>query len=719
MGLKIFPGRLASTGQEGSTPAPWNFFLNPLAYFGYFLVLNVLLSYCTESLKIKFWGGCWGVLLPLGGMAWVKGKEPPDVEKPWEKDLFPVPPLGGISALVLAVLLSRLVGLTSLSAWPMPDDGHFAYDSVDLSSKWSWRFFFNGTQNPPFFNWCLALFFKFLRPGLFSLWLFPALLSILAFLLLAAGALKRFPGSFSFLFLSLGSMDFFLLYAGRFCFPAGFSLLWEALTLALLSRFLAAPAGAPRQRWALLLGLFTGLGFFVNQLWALMGAMVLLAVRGRVPWREKGGPKTWALFLLPAFLCALVFAGASVLGKNGLYLLGIMAFKPGTDWKGQLAVSAANLTAFFWGTPWKFFYGPLWGGMLNPLSGAFFFTGLIECFKLRREPLVQWVFAGFLLFYFPVFFVQRFEIFRVLAVWPFVLFVAALGLQSLLISLPSKLRFLAAVAVLAASSTLNLCHLWGPYHRLWGTPSPGWSSLKSEEYWKAGRVLEEVGSQVGAGLLLADLQLFVTDQTLPIAAFAQDPGLRPGLSLQNQKWVAVLMDAHFKPFLEGRLPPCRWVWLGNNHLAGSGLVLAVIPVEDKDRPLLQKWLEADIQMGGVTREIMGQYWMGDPEPVLKKLFGAYPSLRGDRFLETCFWEKVLYYQKTKGSPRDCLEAIQEGLKRGYPFPPLLNDKGVFLMEEGNYGEARKAFESALRSPLNLTPASENLQRLEMLEKGKS
>jgi 4-amino-4-deoxy-L-arabinose transferase-like glycosyltransferase len=695
---------------------PNNLFLNPKIYFSFFFLMSFFLAYTTDSLVIKFWGGCLCVLAPLVLIVCFKKNKAGGGQKAWETESFPVSLDRWIPFLVLAAAVARLAGLTGLSTWPMPDDGTFFYYSLELAQKWSWHFFFSQAQAPAFFNWSLALFLKVLEPGLFSLWLFPALLSILTFLLGVLGARRYFSPSFAFLFLSMCSLNFWLLYTGRFCMPTGLFLLWETLALVLLAFFLKTPSDGVRRYGAVILGCCVGLGFFVGPIWGLMGLMVILPVAKDCPWNLPVGKKTFILFLIPIVLFALVFAWISVPERNGLYVEGILAFKPGMDWKKQWMDSAADLTALFWGTPWKFFYGPLWGGVLNPVSGALFLCGIIECCQKRGNLFIQWIFLGFVFFFLPVFLTQNFEFFRVLGVWPFLMLVVTIGMQALLCAFPPKARFTAAILILMASSAFDLYHLWGPYHRLWGTPCAQWSNLKSIESWKADQILKKTRMTVGPGILLADLQTFVTDQTLSIAEYSSDPGFQPGLSIQGAKWVAILLDAHFKPFLNRRFPDGQWFWLGDNHMPGSGLMMALIPVDRENQPLLQAWLNADVLMNSVTREIMDQWWKGSQDPVLKKLFNAYPALQGDRFLETCFWEKVLYHEKIAGDKKACLNAVQLGLERGYPLPPLLNDEGVLLMQMGNDAEAGKAFRKALQSGLNLTPAAENLKQLEQMEK---
>src|SRR5581483_1742139 len=247
------------------------FLLDPRVYFAFFLVMNSLLAYSTDSLSITFWGGCLGALVPLALILFLKRNVRGDREPLWEKEVVSMPMERWALFLLSSVVVSRLAGLTSLSAWPMPDDATFAYYSVELSQRWSWRFFFTQAQAPPLFNWCMAFFYRLSAPGLFSLWLFPALVSILTFAAGAWGVRKYFSRSFSFLFLSVGALDFWLQYTGRFCMPTGFCLFWEILALTLLAHFLKAPAGQNRKYAAFALGLCLGLGFFVSPLWILLG----------------------------------------------------------------------------------------------------------------------------------------------------------------------------------------------------------------------------------------------------------------------------------------------------------------------------------------------------------------------------------------------------------------------------------------------------------------
>ena len=597
----------------------------------------------------------------------------------------------------------------------MPDEGLYSYLSMDLARQWHWKFFFTHSQNPPLTNWGLSLFYRIFTPSLQTLWLFPALVSLAA--LLAAGWMIRraYPVSFAFFLCAIAATAFPLLYAARFCEALMMVLSWTLVTLAALALYAQGAGSKKAWKGAAWLGFWTGTGFFVAIQWVLVAFVTGLAVF-HLAWKkpsQRGA--ALAAFLPPVVLGAGIYGFFWLEQKGGGHIHDLWVFQGGTDWSRQVWDSLANLTCFWTASPSPMDYGPVWGGLLNPVLGACFLWGLVECFRHRRKPWAAWLVLGFLLFLVPGFAAAGFQVFRVVPAFPLALFLAALGLQGLAGSLSpqtASFRAMAVVLLLAASASLDFLHL-EKYHSLWGTPGPFWQNIKSGELYEAYVRLGEISKDRGCGMVLSELRPNPTDLTLETAAYPFDAAQNAGIPLDQVKWLAVIVNANDKPFLERRFPEGKWIWLEKfSNTTNQPQMLAVIPVTKAALPALRPWVEANFRLKPLTYDILNSLPGRPQKPFLDELSSLYPFFQGDRFLESCFWEKVVFHCKADNNQEGVLRAVQEGLKKGYPLPQFFNDEGYLLEQMGKKTEARRAFLAAIHSPLNFTPAAQNLAEME-------
>ena len=695
-------------------------FFSPWSYFLVFLISNALISYFYFPLPVRWTIAFLGLLVPF--IAACRDFPNSSFEKnpPMALEtLTSISPWAWMLLLASAFFL-RLNHLTSLSTWPMPDEGQYSFFSMDLAQSWRWKFFFTQTQNPPLTNWLLALFYKFFDPSLFSLWLFPVLASLVGLLGTGWVFRKAFSGSFTFLFLAVGAVSFPFLFPARFCQPPVVVLSWTLLTGGALGLYAKHSRSKDTQGLALILGVVTGLGFFVAVQWLLAALSVGLAffyLWWNGPQRSKG---TLGAFVGPVLLSVGLYGSLWLREKAGFHILDLWAFKAGNDGWQQVQKSLANLTSLFWTpSPSAMAYGPHWGGVLNPVLGALFFWGMVEGFIHRREPWAQWSALSFILFMFPGLATRYFQIFRDVLAFPLLAFGIVVGLQSLLSRLSAgALRPLLLVALFGLSTALDFYHLEGPYHALWGTPGPFWRYIKSGELYQADNILESVAKAQGPGAVLSELRPDPTDRTLTIASYRWDAAQNRGISRDRLQWVAAITNANDKPFLAGRFPEGKWYWLGKfSETTNQPQMLAVIPWNSRNAPILQNWVEANDRLKPATYATMDSRPGRPQKTILDLIFAAYPYFHGDRFLESCFWEKVVFHLKADHNKSAVLAAIQQGLKRGYPLPQWFNDEGVLWAEKGEKEQARRAFEAAIHSPVNFTPAAENLRALENSQAG--
>ena len=698
------------SGQGSSIP---RFFSNPWGFFLVFTVTNAVLAYTTISLTAKLWWGLAGLVLP---MVWIfRSSSPaPRGEKPlYLRECFADIPRWVWVTVILLSLVPRFYRLTDLSRWPFPDDGFSAFCALELCQKWSWRFFYLFSQEPPLFFWALAVFFKLFSPSLFSLWLFPALLSAVTLGISALTFRNLFSKSFSLFCLFLVGFSFWPWFNGRFCLPETAAPLWEALVFLLLSALFAA--GASRQAWiGRALGLAVGIGFFVFRGWLVVAAAAVLAVyfyqRGLPAKMKSAKPFYGALFLPVVF-----FIVVSIHEKNGQYIGKLWALAPGMDWIRQCACFYSDIEAVFWGFDWRLLYGPVWGGLLNPLLGSFFLIGLAECWRFRSEPYIRWGLFSLAFFLSPIVAARGYDTYRIIPLLLLLVFVMAAGVQALLFQTPRKIRVWLAVFILLTSSALDYYHLFGKFHEIWGTPGPQWGGQKSLALSRAFDILDATRRERGPGAVLSELRTHVVDQTLTVAAYPFDACRNPAIGFDRAQWAAVILDAGYKPFLAARFPAGKWYWLDEKKPYG-GWMLGVIPIEKGNKARLEKWFHANQGLQPATSLAVNALLGKSQGDILKSLSRAEGAMEGDRFLQTCYWEKVYTHRMIDQDVAGGLAALEEGMAKGYPIAEFYNEEGALWVRQGRFADARMAFQKAVRSPLNLTPAEDNLKALDLAGK---
>jgi hypothetical protein len=662
----------------------------------------------------KLLAGLWGLVFPLFTLLWSCPSLPQSKGTLFERELFiPVPLWAWLLVITLGIGI-RFYKLTSLSTWPMPDDGMSYFYSFELSQKWVWKLFETQTQTPCVFFDTLALFFKIFEPSLFSLWLFPALFSALTLLPIYVISRSFFPPSFGIILFTLAAFNFGFLYIGRFCQWPVLVLFWAALNLMVLSFWSRAAKGPSRNKWSLALGMVTGLGFFIAINWPVMAMAVVLAVIGYLrKGRFQTGEREWP-FWIGLFLSSGLFALLAYQSGYGTHIQNLWAFHPGMDWARQLEDSFSNIAALFWEiNPTLPHYGPVWGGVLNPLMTSCFFLGLTELWRHRYEPFSLWLILSFFLGLMPGLVTKNYDFFRDLAVLFPLLILAAWGLRALIFSihLPQKKKLMVLGVMLACSSGMDVYHLTGPYHQTWGTPGPFWDGFKSSELYRAYQILDQTQKQMGRGAVLEDLRPAVTDRTLQVAVYSFDSCWNPVVPFSEVRWVAILINANYKPFLQKKFPQSEWHWLGKETIWNQPMMLAIIPTASPHVNILRDWFEGDRLYHPLVVQIENVLSRDDQLAVIKDLESLGSRLSPDPFLQSCLWEKIAFHRMSIHDGPGALQAVQEGLKKGYPLAHFYNLEGILLGHMGRTVEARQAFHKALLAPLNLTPAAENLQKL--------
>lgn len=549
---------------------------------------NFLLSYVILSTSLKILFFILGLLLPLGYWA-VKTKTTEPERTPfYRQEFLPTIPPWVWMTLAGAALFLRFWKIDSLFLWPTGDEGLSGAAAIELSQKWNWDFFYSAGQSPPVLNWICRLFFKFSSRVFLNLWLPPAVFSGLAVFLGYLAARQFFSKSFSFLCVGLLAFSYWPLYLGRFCLQGVLMPPWELFTFFCLGKFLNAP-DSRKKAWALGLGLCAGLHSFIFVTWPVIVAAVAIVVL-KASQRSRF---LWAWFLAGTFLGLAPFLAAALQKGYGQHLLEVSMgsrFFHGSDF---FTVLGGYLSVLLWGTFGKGgFYIPTQGGFLNPLLGAFFCLGLLEIYRCRSLALEKWTIAASVMFLLPGWMSLNVEGFRIVQLMPLVLMAAAWGLAAFLRILAPSWRIWVTAFFLGFTALFDFARLAMPYQDTTAHPQRFLQTGKSLARYQAYGVLEKLEQTEGPGIVLGEWNVS-SDRTLEAATYFFNAALGPGLDPTQARWLALLTDRHYRPFLEKRFPRASFTSLDGDFSRDGNSMLMVVQDASETRQMFQRWSQAD------------------------------------------------------------------------------------------------------------------------------
>lgn len=681
-----------------------NFRPKTWSLFFFFLAVTAALSWAPLSFLSRSLLFPLGLLF-LGGVAW-KLRATSSEKKPlYLEETFPFPPALGALVLAAAFIL-RFYRPVSLQEWPLWDDAVMTHYAIDLSEKWSWPLAIDAQALPPVLTWLEALFFKVFPPSLFSMWLYAAFISALV---VPASYLAVHPWasrSFSALYASFMAIGFPAVFWGRFCLWGDLCLVWQLVLLGALGGFWRVPR-EKTARWSFGLGALTAVGLYLFTVDLMTCAFVGLVMAGSWLYGKKGDGRTFSLFCL-AFL-ALAFP--AVVGIYPALLKGHLAAQlvggqAPFSWFHQFTTFFSYPTSLFFGTIddsyWNF--GPLWGGLLNPLLGACFFLGLLPFLGRPKDPLRPAFVLGVLLCLLPFTLVNMVECMRFVQILPFVTWIVALGLVWLLRNLELRKRGVVLAGILALSLALDAFHLFGVFHR-WSvtTAMTEGLAIKSPERYRAYRVLREEARQKGPGWVFGDFISDTYDQSLLVATYPFNAARNPRLSPTQAKWVGLLFEGHYQDALQKRFPGVRF-YLLSQSTGGDGqlLGLALFPLAD-DRQVqdLLSWTRLHRSLQDCSGLMPHLVHHPDFHPVLQKILSLYPQAQGDPLLKAWTLEKVLDILLVWDDLTDALWFLGRPAEetRSYPFldkkfSVMYQRLGMALVKGGDKARARECFRRA-------------------------
>ena len=619
---------------------------------------------------------------------------------------------------VLALGL-RFSFLYLYEGWPGGDESIEGLFGIDLSHHWTWRLFYSTGQHPPLWIWMLSLLYRLSPDSSFNLWFLPAMVSSLFVLVSTFAARKFFLWGAVFPFYLALCFGFWPLYFGRFCKEADLVPLFGALAFFCLGGLWRAEQKGPRWGWAASLGLCVGLGAY-----SFMGfvSVVLGSVLAVLAWAGLKRERRWAAAIFFVVLSVLLFplAWEATREHVGGYALSVSAMGGFYHWKDEVLNAVSYLTTFFCG-PIRdgAAYGPVWGGFLNPVEGAFFFLGLLEIKKWESLPK-RLLGSAFLLFLLPgLLTADTVETLRVIPAMPLLYLGVALGLGRLWREGPNRVCRTVIFCLMGSSIFLNLFHL--AKARSWDGPETQKFSFQeraNEGYW-AYRRFKKVSQTQGPGLVFSDFLLLDRDHALHVMSYPFNALINPRLDATDAKWAGVLTNVHYGVFLKARFPDSEWAdvtpSLASKELsAGGGSVVGIIAITAENRGTFLRWTQAHGYFDDLGLE--AENAMNDRELYAKqveKLPAGYALMQGDPFLESVYGEWVAQYHMGNTLEPNLL-ALKRALKNGYPTANLYFKLGNFLAADQKIPEAEVALAQALRCQPNHTQAETFLKALQSL-----
>lgn len=675
----------------------------PRLYFLIFLIANTLLAYTPLNLLIKLWIGICGILvvflIALFSSPGRQSRTDPAIFR--EPGFFRNPWVWiGLGALAVVV---RLYRLTSLPAWPMWDDAYHAFFAIKQMQHWSYQMYFT-MENLPFpFYWIEAFYFRLIQPSLVSLWLFPALFSIVLLPLGYWACRKHFSASFSFLLVLILAFSFWPVYLEKFCLSTGLQLVWEFASLGLWGLYLNSFSTRSARIRVLLLGFGLGLGFYTYlpsyPTIGIIALLVLCFCFYKNKWKEAFRQAT--LLVFPVLLLFLPMIPNLMTEMRGGHTHDYMVYGNTVSLPEQLKISFSYFTVILWGTLNKsyFNFGPLWGGFLNPFLGSAFLLGWIEIYHFQKRSFF-WLMVGiFLVYLIPASFTTTVEIMRILQVLPFCLLLTGLGIRRLVYSFPASWRIVFLVLFFVFSMSLDAYHLCGPYHR-WAVPDKDSAGSKSPEHFQAFQIIDQLHLEQGPGLVFTDFYYNIFDQSLYVSTYGYNAAANPQLDPSQAKWAAVLMAPWDVDVFKRRFPTATLydISKGLSRDDNNEMRMAVVALEGEPGKTLRSWVGIHNQLQNLFPDYPFHVKNPSFQAILGNLWEIYGQAPAEPFIKNCLMEKIVdaAFQSSDTSGAEPFTRLPP---EALWHPPFFNQRyavvfhrlGMLNFKQGRLSDARRFF----------------------------
>lgn len=679
--------------ERNSSPLHRPLILSPWVFFLIFLFANTILAYVPTPLSTEIWVGFLGLVLPFCVGFWLACENRQKDPGFFSRELFQVSVWSGAFIVFLLIFL-RLYRLTTLPVWPMGDEGIFSMLAMGLMRHWDGSLLLGEFRMEPMLLWTMAGFFHLAEPSITSLRLFTAFLS-LATSLAAYWALRQFISrSFALAFCCLLSFSFPAILLGRQCTQNDLIPPWQWVAFGLLGLFLKSKHQRQKHKWLLALSLWCGLGFYAYINWFVVWLFILVILL--VYCRER---KFQAFFLFTSCGIAVPLALARLAPGNSTYIHHIYG---GTTFIRSLSLYAEGL--FWHGNP-SYPLGPQWGGFLDSASVSLLGVGLISLVQYFSLTQMALTLGGLFVSLVPGLVTQGMELQRVTPVFPFLLGLAALGIQSL-VKNTGKFQGWVLAGLLALPLGLNVYGFAGPYCDIHLAP-PG-RQWRAMEYHHAYQILEDLSRKTGPLYVFTEFSTDYDDKTLNLAGYPFNVLQNPRLNPAHALWAAVVVNIRYAPYFEKNFPGLRFEAVDPNYRPEDERTtpgLFLIPLSSFPPAMLAHWIEADEGYRDLNLNLKNKnpviHW-GDVPSKFGFLENRFP---GDPFLTAIYWEKFAFFKVIEKDYPSAAQAYANAIKLGFPAGHLFYQWGLVLRDLGKESEAQLKFSQSrliARQPIQNT-----------------
>jgi 4-amino-4-deoxy-L-arabinose transferase-like glycosyltransferase len=677
-----------------------------------FNLANAFLSYSSLGIQIKCMIFIFGIVFPIYLAARFIPISRQSGNDTLEKSQTLFFPKEFFFIFSIVAILLRFYRLQTFHLWPSGDESLQGLFAIDLIRNWNWRFFYTTGQHPPLLIWLLKFFFLSIQSPFFDLWFLPALASTIFVLLSYWTAKLFFSKNVSAIYFYLLAVSFWPLYFSRFCVQGVLVPLFEITAFLLLGYFLKSRSPISKIFFAMGLGLWVGLGTWAYTSWfVVVFFLVFVIALSKIKERSKT-LKYFLIFLISLIFTTLPWIIAALKEEFGGYVLGVSVLSGYFNWREQLLTSASYFTCLFWGSIKNpVGYGPVLGGMLNPLLSSCFFMGVIKLAKENKNGLTKAIFSALILFMLPgVLSADHVEMFRVIQLMPILIIVACVGMIWFLEFLPVPKRLAVFLLMITFSFFLDLNHLLKTSDV--AVPSlNSTANVQDENYW-AYQKFEPLAQKWGPGLVFTDFILLDHDHTLNVTCYHFNVLSNPKFQFDSARWAGVITNVHYVPFLSKRFPESQWYHITPYAVEDGGSAVGIIPVTAQNRDVFSKWAVAHQyfhQLGIKAENSMNN--KSEYLAVIQKLPEGLSLMASDPFLEACFGEWVAQYHFGSDFGPN-IQAIRRAIEKGYPTANLYYKLGNFYLMNRQRKEARQAYLMAAKSNPNYTNVQEVLSYLD-------
>jgi hypothetical protein len=650
-------------------------------YFFMFVSANSVLCYFDFSNTLQL--GLIGLLV-LGPllMAFLlippaSSRQPPVL---YEEFLPSIPRKTWVFLGVLLVFI-RFYKLGSEHPQPFGDLSLYASFAIDLTHHWNWKLFYFPGQHPPLYIWMTSLCYQWIHSCFLSMRLVSALLAILLVPLNYFVLRNRYSSSFSFMGTCLMALSLWCFDRGRVCEGAITILPWELICIYWIGYSSKESVLNHKILKTALLGAWTGLCYWTFPTWPLVVIWVSLAVYLESRSNRNMAP-LWG-YLTGFSITFFPFLFLIFRGDYDLLNRIASSFVPGGSWSERFLTCFSYFSSLFWGR----MNGALsyyWYNFerLNPVWGAGFFLGLIQMWKYRHHPSSRWMALAFLIFSLPIYFSSYVEMLRILDLLPFILWVTAWGLGALLTEAPPRRRGLILFILLTFSTSTDIARIARSYSHE--------NRIQSYPFCKY------LSEKLGPGLILSDFSP-AGDADFFVETYDFNAAENQALDPHEARWILIPINSHYYPYLRERFPKARLYLPANEHSSES-MMQVLLSRQEIDESTLGRWVSIQRYFHQLDLQAANINLPRTYQTTLQTLAEGETQASGDRFLESCYWEKAseFYYQHDYRNHYDEItQSLRLAIEKGYPAAHLYYKLGCLYLRKNRFKEAQQAFDAAL------------------------